>query len=106
MRAWGHVYIVNCNGVYKIGSTMGLVSSRVATIQSSNPNKIDTVCTIPSQRTMTLERDLHEKFKAWRVRGEWYRLTRRQIEDLRYQSRVAHYEHAQWVHQDHGLRFS
>jgi Meiotically Up-regulated Gene 113 (MUG113) protein len=102
MKVWGYVYIVNCNGIYKIGYTMDSVASRVSNIQMSNPNKVRLVCSIPSQTASTLERELHQRFRDRRVRGEWYQLTRRQVEALQYDARVAQHEHFKWAQQDHG----
>jgi hypothetical protein len=82
MREWGHVYVVNCRGIYKIGYTNGSVRQRVAAIQVTSPSPVRLVCAIPTTTPMVLERIYHERYQAKRIRGEWYRLTQREIKEL------------------------
>jgi hypothetical protein len=68
----GSIYMVQAgkDGPVKIGITNKL-SSRLVSIQVSCPYKIRVVSVI-SNCTYQNERELHEKYKRFRIHGEWF----------------------------------
>lgn len=66
------------NGLVKIGRSLTPLS-REATLQSEEP-EITMLFHFPA--TEDVETQLHERFEAYRVRGEWFRLTSVQISGL------------------------
>jgi len=69
------VYIIECDGFYKIGFTRNSIEDRVRSFQHGNPHKISIHSTFMTFDAYRLERFLHEKFVQYRVRGEWFKLT-------------------------------
>lgn len=71
------VYCVNQQGTdyYKIGRSYS-VSSRVTTLQAGNPYPLVVVYTIPSRNAAKLESSLHKRFKNQRLEGEWFLLSK------------------------------
>ena len=79
------IYIIECNGVYKIGSTSN-IKSRLITIQTSNPNPISIVHAIPipiSYEHREVEKALHTIFANVHSIGEWYNLCPQDIERIK-----------------------
>jgi hypothetical protein len=71
----GCVYVLKVGDRYKIGRTENL-TSRLRSIQTSNPKAIEVVHTIESEDFAAIEKAIHRKFKDQRVRGEWFKLDR------------------------------
>lgn len=75
-----HVYLVlgghDEEASVKIGWTAGATRKRLRELQSCSPSPLRALATIPGP--MCLERDLHRRFDALRLHGEWFRL----VEDL------------------------
>lgn len=75
------------NGLVKIGRSL-TPFSREATLQSEEP---EITMLFHFSATEDVETQLHERFEAYRVRGEWFRLTNEQISSLckEYQCKTA-----------------
>ena len=69
----GFIYLVHCEGFYKIGIATNL-RKRVSNIQTSNPFKVTLVAYTKTENVFADELELHELFKDKRVRGEWFKL--------------------------------
>ncbi len=79
------VYFVECNSVFKIGTTSD-IKSRLNVMQTSNPTPIHLVYTIsiPLMRNhREVEKALHTIFENAYVRGEWYKITEQDIERIK-----------------------
>lgn len=73
----GYVYVIgNGRGYYKIGQTDKQVEKRLAALQIGSPDPLSIVHVISHINQARIERELHEKFMAKRVRGEWFKLDR------------------------------
>jgi hypothetical protein len=73
----GYVYFIKLHGpepCVKIGVTVGL-DKRLAVLQWQSPYELELVGGVWSDACYRLERELHERFKDCRLRGEWFRLT-------------------------------
>ena len=72
----GYVYLIHCVGTsfYKIGISKIDYYSRLSTMQSGCPYKLELVNTMHSTQYQNLEKTLHAKFKNKRIRGEWFDL--------------------------------
>jgi hypothetical protein len=70
----GVVYVLGEESMerVKIGRTIGNVHNRIAALQTGCPSKLRLVFVLRADAT--LERELHARFAAQRVRGEWFRL--------------------------------
>lgn len=63
------VYFIECAGRIKIGTTKNL-KSRLSALHTSSPGEIVVIATIPGDRR--IERLLHAKLAAHRVKLEWF----------------------------------
>lgn len=70
----GVVYLLECEGFYKIGITDD-VRKRLSQIQTSTPFNVKLIHSIPLANAWLLEKHLHERFAKKRVRGEWFKLS-------------------------------
>ena len=68
-----HTYLVGAEGspLVKIGYTGGVPLKRLASLQTGQPMALSLLWSIP----VDIEDELHERFAAYRVRGEWFDLT-------------------------------
>lgn len=80
----GHVYVMEGNGLYKIGRTTRL-DKRIRHFSTLFPVPITVVTTIPTDDPIALEKRLHERFREHRRTGEWFALSE---EDLDYIRRI------------------
>lgn len=71
-RTGSRVYFAQVGDRIKIRWSRN-VATRVATLQTANADPIHLLATIPGARS--LERQLHERFAAARVSGEWFEAT-------------------------------
>ncbi len=80
----GIVYLLECQGYYKIGRTANPdVSARLSSIQTGNPFWITLVDSAVVPNCCEVERELHKRFDAYRVRGEWFKLPDEALTDVR-----------------------
>jgi hypothetical protein len=68
-----YIYLINCNGVYKIGVATD-VRSRFASLQTGNPYKLELVDCFQFPNAEFVERVLHQKYDHYRMLGEWFNL--------------------------------
>lgn len=81
------VYFISDGEHIKIGYTEQSVSSRLATLQTGNPKRLVVLCEISGGREFELQ--LHQKFKALHVRGEWFERKDELLEYIRNKNRDA-----------------
>ncbi len=62
-------YFIRCRDTVKIGRSSD-VRNRLMTLQAANPYQLTLLAVLPGDR----ENKLHNKFRAHRVRNEWYKL--------------------------------
>jgi len=67
-----HLYILSCNGLYKIGITSD-INRRIKTLQTGNPYTITLEYIEERYRPEMAENYLHKCFKKNRVSGEWFK---------------------------------
>ena len=78
----GYVYLLCENGdneLYKIGVTKGSIEKRIKKLQTGNGNKLYCVSSFLSNRPYKLEQMLHSYFKNEREEGEWFLLSKEQV---------------------------
>lgn len=68
----GFVYLIRCEGRYKIGKAVD-VQSRIRSM--SLPSEPEIIATGAFDNPFGVERELHAKFKSCREKGEWFRLS-------------------------------
>lgn len=78
----GFVYVLHCNGVYKIGLSKD-VSQRITEIQPVMPYPVTVVFVIETIDMRALEIQLHEQYAGKRLNGEWFALTEQDIENIK-----------------------
>jgi hypothetical protein len=76
------VYILACQGFYKIGKSSDLLW-RVASLQAANPIPIEIEHVIYTEQNAAVELALHRIFSSKRVRGEWFSLSQEDVEAIR-----------------------
>lgn len=72
MNYEGTIYYIRCSetNFIKIGYTRGNPLARMASLQTGTPSKLGLMAVHPG--SMEMERKIHEKLAAHRVRGEWF----------------------------------
>lgn len=65
------IYLIACHDFVKIGIASD-VKSRLAALALCNPYPLSVVAACPGG--LADEKSLHEKFKAYRTRGEWFKV--------------------------------
>jgi len=76
------VYVLECQWLYKIGKTSDL-QWRMRSLQAGNPFEIRLVHVIFTEHHGVVEGALHRIFAAHRVRGEWFSLMPKELEQIR-----------------------
>lgn len=79
-----YIMIDHNTGYYKIGRSKN-PTKRESTLQSEKPT-IELLCSYPATNKQELE--IHNNYKDFRVRGEWFNLERWQVEDIAKQLRI------------------
>lgn len=72
-RYSGHVYFVVGNNLVKIGATSTDVRMRLTGLQTGSPVPLSLLALQSSSNVYDLERRLHQRFRRFRVRGEWFK---------------------------------
>lgn len=73
-----YVYLMRCQGLYKIGVSVN-PEQRRRKIQGSGAFDVELICTIQSNDMFALETELHQRFSGKRVRREWFALNKTDI---------------------------
>ena len=68
--AVGTIYFIGDGSAVKIGITHGHVNSRLAGLQTGSARRLFVLASMPG--TIADEADLHDRFKAIRLEGEWF----------------------------------
>lgn len=79
----GYVYLLGVNGdneLFKIGVTKSTIESRMKKLQTGNGNTLKCVDSFHSNKPYKLEKMLHNHFSKDREDGEWFLLSKNQIE--------------------------
>jgi hypothetical protein len=89
----GYVYLLEAeSGLYKIGVSIR-PHKRISEVKRAIPSEdLLTLCLIPTPDMFRLESDLHYRFVDKRVKGEWFKLEREDVQyitSLSYQFRHA-----------------
>lgn len=74
---------------YKIGMTTDL-KNRLSQLQTSTPYIISKVIILECDNPQDIEQELHERYAEKRIRGEWYQLSKKDLEEIRA-------DYSQWV---------
>jgi hypothetical protein len=83
ISGWGYLYLLRANsGKYKIGYTADL-ARRINELQIANAGKIKLIDYAIALGTRAIEQDIHKHFAHKRVRGEWFQLSKQDVEALR-----------------------
>lgn len=76
------VYVIKCNNSYKIGQTISL-KKRMQSLKAIIPEQLELVIKIEGVDHRAFERFLHLKFKAQRLRGEWFNLSEEHLDYIK-----------------------
>lgn len=69
-----YIYAIKSDdGYYKIGRSSN-PKRRLKSLSVGNPNELTLVASSPVVEAQRREKDIHEQFGEWRVRGEWFDL--------------------------------
>lgn len=68
------VYLLKCNEFYKIGRSNSILN-RIDSMRTGNPYEIELLFFARTDKDLEVEKMLHNKFEAKRVRGEWFKLS-------------------------------
>lgn len=74
----GYVYLLESNGVYKIGKSVN-VNRRLTQISPVMPYPVELLHAIRTTDHSALEAQLHEMFAPKRLNGEWFELSARDV---------------------------
>lgn len=77
----GYVYLVTCGEYTKIGIATE-PEKRTALMQIGNPHELKLVKVWYSENPQVDEECLHAEFESYRVRGEWFAISRGGLEAL------------------------
>lgn len=67
-----YVYVARGQGAVKIGVALN-PEARISSLQTGSPHSLKLVAQLPGDRA--LEADLHSRFSAHRIRGEWFKIS-------------------------------
>lgn len=67
----GKIYVVQSGSCVKIGFTAGGLTRRLSELQTGSPVPLVVLATVEGKKFQ--ERDLHRRFRPYRVSGEWFR---------------------------------
>lgn len=73
----GYVYIIHCKDTsyYKIGISKNTPSNRLSNLQSGCPFELEMIYIKYCDHYGLLERQLHQRYYKYKIRGEWFDLT-------------------------------
>lgn len=77
----GYVYLVRCGGFHKIGLAKD-ADKRLSGLKTSSPFEMELLKKWRCKRPDTIEVRLHERFKSFRKRGEWFQLSEDVVQAL------------------------
>lgn len=77
----GYIYLIRCGAFHKIGLAKD-AHKRLSGLKTSSPFEMELVKKWRCKRPVTIEGYLHERFKKFRVRGEWFNLSQVDVQLL------------------------
>ena len=77
------LYILHCNGHYKIGITTSSVVKRIKSLQTGNAYKITRYWSKKCSNYIEMEKYFHRKFARKRLMGEWFALDSSDLEFIK-----------------------
>jgi DNA integrity scanning protein DisA with diadenylate cyclase activity len=78
----GYIYLLKSNGLYKIGRAKN-VKERIKGYRTQNPFGIQVVIKKKVKDYISKEKYLLKSFQDFREKGEWFKLRRREIKEIR-----------------------
>lgn len=83
-RKKGHVYVIKDPDIqlYKIGRSSDF-NKRLKMLSSEFKSELETVLLIPTNDTISLEKEIHDYFDDLRFTGEWFKLTEQDIGEIK-----------------------
>ena len=83
-KGCGKVYLVGIpeDNLYKIGWTKGEIDKRIAPLQTGNPKKIEVIHLFESDHHVKLESWVHRQYMGKRMEGEWFELTKEDVDNF------------------------
>jgi hypothetical protein len=85
MSKLGYVYFIKSNDRVKIGKSKD-VHERMIQLKTSNPYKLELIGVIEGYGEK--ENELHEKFKKYRLHGEWFSLSKEILDFVQTSTKV------------------
>ena len=79
----GYIYFAEKDGHVKIGRTSKTPNERIEDLSSNLPVPIELLHAIKSHDTDKHEKEFHAYFAKSRVKGEWFKLTKEDIEIIK-----------------------
>lgn len=76
----GIMYLLKCNGLYKIGITTQSPKKRIKKLQTGNAYIISLVYYKSCSNYLKMEKYFHNKFADKRLVGEWFALDNKDID--------------------------
>lgn len=76
------LYMIESGNFVKIGIAND-VKSRIASLQTGNPNALVLLACYDFPNASVVEKTLHQKYDSQRVRGEWFDLDSTQIQEFK-----------------------
>jgi hypothetical protein len=83
------LYVLHCNGHYKIGITTSSVAKRIRSLQTGNAHKISRYWSKRCSNYAEMEKYFHRKFAKKRLIGEWFALDSKDLEFIKGCSRFS-----------------
>lgn len=78
------LYLINCEGYTKIGITHN-VNSRLSSLDGSSPFTTTLIYSVDlGPEAYNIEQYLHKQYVDFNVKKEWFKLSKNQIEELKY----------------------
>lgn len=77
----GYVYLMQDKDLIKIGKTKNNPTSRCNALKVGNAN-IKLIAYLFSDNYNLLETQLHERYSSKKITGEWYKLSKKEIDSL------------------------
>lgn len=79
-----YVYIVHCLGTdyYKIGISTIPPLARLANLQTGCPMNLSMIHVFANLGAAELEREIHARLRQFRMRGEWFKLSKSELDGL------------------------
>ena len=84
----GFVYfLLDEGGLVKIGRTKDL-ERRIKSLKNAHPSKCSVLIEISTKDMITLERKYHERFAHKKSHGEWFTLSKQELDTVREELRI------------------